>query len=323
VFQDRSASYERVLRERSGIIRDLEKRNFNIRRGERSMFLELSLSLCAHFTFSGMQMFRDALITLQRQVDALDDMKAEHYEQIIEHEEEVWDVVQGKVCLLVRSTMDVFDRFTAKASDPILEPMLQSVPDPFDAYGTPSSEDQIFSILPPLSIMAPSPSPSTQSSAELASGTSYTAASWARDGHIGADAQYASGSSMEWADTSPPPVSPPTIPSPPRSPSPSRRSASGARSTSPRAEAKLRSVLAVIDESRGRQLASASVDEESEDESGPVRNGWTSFPFAEHPRAATGGSSKDVTPRGSAFFPEDGGGGERSHTPTATEVAVG
>ena len=37
-------------------------------------------------------------------------------------------------------------------SDPILEPMLQSVPDPFDAYGPPKPEDQIFSILSPLAI---------------------------------------------------------------------------------------------------------------------------------------------------------------------------
>ena len=34
---------------------------------------------------------------LQRQVDDLDQLKSQHYEEIIEHEEEVWDVVQGKV----------------------------------------------------------------------------------------------------------------------------------------------------------------------------------------------------------------------------------
>lgn len=36
---------------------------------------------------------------LQRQVDDLDQLKSRHYEEIIEHEEEVWDVVQGKVTL--------------------------------------------------------------------------------------------------------------------------------------------------------------------------------------------------------------------------------
>ena len=34
---------------------------------------------------------------LQRQVEDLDQLKAQHYAEIIEHEEEVWDVVQGKV----------------------------------------------------------------------------------------------------------------------------------------------------------------------------------------------------------------------------------
>ena len=34
---------------------------------------------------------------LQRQVDDLDELKANHYQDIMEHEDEVWDVVQGKV----------------------------------------------------------------------------------------------------------------------------------------------------------------------------------------------------------------------------------
>lgn len=82
-----------------------------------------------------LQSFREALTVLQRQVDDLDELKAQHYQEIMDHEEEVWDVVQGKVCMrinhhtfsrklnpfliqvcvVVRSTMDVFDRFTSKA----------------------------------------------------------------------------------------------------------------------------------------------------------------------------------------------------------------
>ena len=44
-----------------------------------------------------LQSFREALVVLQRQVDELDDLKASHYQEILEHEEEVWDVVQNKV----------------------------------------------------------------------------------------------------------------------------------------------------------------------------------------------------------------------------------
>jgi hypothetical protein len=40
---------------------------------------------------------------LQRQVDELDELKAQHYQEILEHEEEVWDVVQAKVRNVARS----------------------------------------------------------------------------------------------------------------------------------------------------------------------------------------------------------------------------
>lgn len=49
-----------------------------------------------------LQSFRDALAILQRQVDELDELKVSHYQEIIEHEEEVWDVVQGKVSFVVK-----------------------------------------------------------------------------------------------------------------------------------------------------------------------------------------------------------------------------
>lgn len=96
VVNERSASYERALKEKSHIIRDTELRSMN--RKERNL-----------------QSFREALSVLQRQVDDLDELKVSHYHEIIEHEEEVWNVVQSKVCVAVRSTMDVFDKFTAKA----------------------------------------------------------------------------------------------------------------------------------------------------------------------------------------------------------------
>ncbi|KAK7061531.1 RRM domain-containing protein [Favolaschia claudopus] len=131
VVAERSASYERALRAKSEIIRATEMRN--MQRKERNL-----------------QSFREALGVLQRQVDELDDLKVAHYQVVL------------------RSTMDVFDKFTAKAipcsSDPVIEPMLQSIPDPFDSYGPPQSEDQIFSILAPLSIMTTSNSASANGS---------------------------------------------------------------------------------------------------------------------------------------------------------------
>lgn len=34
---------------------------------------------------------------LQRQVEELDELRVSHYQEILEHEEGVWDCVQGKV----------------------------------------------------------------------------------------------------------------------------------------------------------------------------------------------------------------------------------
>ncbi|KAH0839691.1 hypothetical protein J3R83DRAFT_612 [Lanmaoa asiatica] len=227
VPQERSASYEKALREKSEIIRQTEASNMN--RKQRNL-----------------QSFREALSVLQRQVDELDDLKAQHYREIMEHEEEVWNVVQAKVCVAVRSTMDMFDRFTAKASDPILEPMLQSVPDPFDSYGPPQAEDQIFTILPPLAVIAnapsPSPSPLANTPPSSSSPPDVLNHSWAPTGN------FFSNSSSEWNDVSP-------SSTPPRSASPStaiKRRQSHPPSTSQhsrKSDSKLRSVLAVINES--------------------------------------------------------------------------
>ncbi|KAJ6510027.1 hypothetical protein C8R47DRAFT_777913 [Mycena vitilis] len=240
IVSERSASYERALKEKSQIIRDTEMRNMN--RKERNL-----------------QSFREALGILQRQVDELDDLKAAHYQEIMEHEEEVWDVVQGKVCIVMRSTMDVFDRFTAKASDPVIEPMLQSIPDPFDSYGPPQAEDQIFSILAPLSIMTTSNSASTNASPmptpapELDPVEGLPSVSSTLAWMAPSSGPVAFPSAPEWeADNSP------SSPTPPRSISPPNRKhlAPLNSARNPRkSESKLRSVLTPIDESRSRQAS--------------------------------------------------------------------
>ncbi|KAG8963724.1 hypothetical protein FRC03_002624 [Tulasnella sp. 419] len=133
---ERSAAYERSLVEKSKIIRQTELENMNYgRRKQRDL-----------------NSFRNALNILQAQVNDLDRLKTDYYASVLQHENEVWEFVMGKVSLSVRSTLDVYDRITAKSSDPHLEPLLLSIPDPFDSYGPPKREDHIFSILPPLSL---------------------------------------------------------------------------------------------------------------------------------------------------------------------------
>jgi len=233
-LQERSQAYERVLREKSQVIRDTEMRNMN--RKERNL-----------------QSFREALAILQRQVDELDKLKISHYEEIIEHEEEVWDVVQGKVCVVVRSTMDVFDRFTAKASDPVIELMLQSVPDPFDSYGPPQAKDKIFSILAPLSIMSnttsssASPMAGTTPERDLIDSPPSSATNKITSWLPGTNGAPYIPESTEWARLSP-------SSTPPRSTSPP--SVANRRHPVPppqrKSESKLRAMLPVIDEVRPR-----------------------------------------------------------------------
>jgi len=205
--------------------------------------------------------------------------------------------------------------------------MLQSIPDPFDSYGQPHSEDQIFSILPPLSILAPSSSPSpstvtpqTVTSDVFAIGTSV---GWAHGNGI-----LYSDMASEWADAIPPSASsslPKTPTTKNRSSSPPRRtnrtpSSSPPGSGSRRAESKLRSVLTVIDEAQQQKQADNAVPSSSDaaatvtaavapatngpSESAEVRDSgasWTNFPSGEveHPRS----DSQNTTPRHSVSEP--------------------
>jgi len=146
----RSTEYEHTLTEKSRLIRKTEADNMRVGRKK----------------LRDLNSFRAALATLQAQVNDLDKLKSDYYQQVLEHEQYIWDGVLGNVSVVVRSTMDVYDRITSKASDPSLEHILASVPDPFDEYTSQdSSSDAIFSILPPLDILAGTKTPTGESTA--------------------------------------------------------------------------------------------------------------------------------------------------------------
>lgn len=67
----------------------------------------------------------------------------------LEADDQVWDTVLSKIAFVVRSQLDFYEKIAGKASDPILEPLVMSVPDPFDSYGPPKEDGQIFSVLAP------------------------------------------------------------------------------------------------------------------------------------------------------------------------------
>ncbi|EIN10683.1 hypothetical protein PUNSTDRAFT_100393 [Punctularia strigosozonata HHB-11173 SS5] len=287
---ERSTSYERALREKSRIIRETEMSQMK-KKGRN------------------LQSFREALAVLQRQVDDLDELKVNHYQEIVEHEEEVWDFVQGKVTHAVRTTMDVFDRFTAKSSDPVIEHMLQAVPDPFDSYGPPPGEDQIFSILPPLSIIGnPTPTPSASVSQlttpVMEHATPLTTPGWA--------------TVEPWADvrsnspSSPPSTSNPVSPqsASPRSISPRPRSPpAGVPRRNPghqqrkSGDTKMRNVLSVIDESSGSRAREDRASDTGSDitvNGDSQRSTWTPFGLGLETAAGSEGDP-DQAPHSSMF----------------------
>ncbi|CAE6522189.1 unnamed protein product [Rhizoctonia solani] len=164
----RTAEYERALTEKSHLIRKTEADNMRVGRKK----------------LRDLNSFRAALATLQAQVNDLDKLKSDYYQQVLEHEQGIWDSVLGNVSVVVRSTMDVYDRITSKASDPSLEHILASVPDPFDEYASQApSSDAIFSILAPLDIMSGTRTPTggtAPGSAASSAGNSATSSSSGR-----------------------------------------------------------------------------------------------------------------------------------------------
>lgn len=126
--------------------------------------------------------------------------------------------------------------------------MLQSVPDPFDSYGPPQAEDQIFSILAPLSIMttlsSSSPSPMTGNSEleNIDSMSSDKIISWLPKPN--SEGIFPS-ESAEWAGVPSPTSTPPRSVSPPIL---SRRHSTPPSAAHRKSESKLRSVLSIIDE---------------------------------------------------------------------------
>ena len=210
--------------------------------------------------------------------------------------------------------------------------MLQAIPDPFDSYGPPPEEDKIFSILPPLSVIAntpsASPSPLTSSTPELensSDGISSNKSSWANP-----TGGFFPEGSAAWADaTSSSPVTSP-ISSPSTSPPVTSRKHSfpptiGSSSHSYRkSESKLRSVLAVIDESRSAHSSSSTSLGDGERTPVPAQLSSSTNGHTVDIEDASSPWGDDTTPRNSGIQPATPDGtppGERSRSPQSDDTA--
>lgn len=130
---ERTVQHEKAITQKSRSLNEAERRNQKESRSKVGRDLNS---------------FRLALLELQRLVDDLDEEKARYYADVLEGEEECWTFVQDKIANSLRSQLDMFERISNKGmSDPVLEPLLSNIPDPFSAYGPPRNDDQIFSIL--------------------------------------------------------------------------------------------------------------------------------------------------------------------------------
>lgn len=136
---ERQVVHDKAVTEKSRQLKEAEARNNRAgRKKERDL-----------------NSFRRALAELQSHVDAIDDLKAQYYNEVLDAEHEVWQFIESKVALIVRSQIEISERISSKGlNDPVLEQMLATIPDPFGSYGPPKHDGEIFSILPPISLLS-------------------------------------------------------------------------------------------------------------------------------------------------------------------------
>lgn len=130
---ERQMVHERIVTEKSSSIKDIEKKNQREgRRRERDL-----------------TSYRKMLNELQAHVDELEELKHQHYHEVLECEEHAWEYISSKIALLVSTQSEICARIANKVSvDPVLDSMTSDYPDPFNTYGPQQREDELFTVLP-------------------------------------------------------------------------------------------------------------------------------------------------------------------------------
>ncbi|KAH9442913.1 hypothetical protein MJO29_014102 [Puccinia striiformis f. sp. tritici] len=157
------SQYEHLLSIKTKSIRDTEFKNMNPSNSSGSR--------------RDLDSFRKGLMDLQDQVQQVESLKHSYYLQVANGEREVWNKVAENISLIVKSEVEVYDRIASKPiSDPTLEAMVSSIPDPFDTYkpiqqraneSSRNQQTEIYSILSPLNSLIIGSPTKTRRSTEL------------------------------------------------------------------------------------------------------------------------------------------------------------
>ncbi|WFD28217.1 hypothetical protein MNAN1_003223 [Malassezia nana] len=132
--RERQLAHESEMAQQSRVLKDIETKYQREGRKKRR----------------DLNSFRTMLTELQAKVNEMENTKAQHYTDVLEHEDQTWAFLASKVMLLVRAQVDMADRLSTKAvTDPVLESMMASIPDPFGSYGPAKREGELFTILQP------------------------------------------------------------------------------------------------------------------------------------------------------------------------------
>jgi hypothetical protein len=107
---ERQAQYEKATQAKAKLIRETESRNVKLGKKKlRGSSLSLySKRILWTMRRTDLSSFRRALAELQAHVNDLDNLKIEHYSEVYEYEQEMWDLIASKVglCLVCSSVTD-------------------------------------------------------------------------------------------------------------------------------------------------------------------------------------------------------------------------
>jgi hypothetical protein len=87
----------------------------------------------SHGNYHDLHIYRRGLEDLTSQLDAMDQLKYEHYETVAEHTRQVWSSILKRTTVAARAQIDILEKVSEKGvQNDCLGRMIASAGDPFD-----------------------------------------------------------------------------------------------------------------------------------------------------------------------------------------------